>query len=113
LRPRPDLDGGPELAALAELDDGAFRALFSGSPVKRIGRDRFVRNVLNAIANSGRADLAPVAEGLLDDPAPVVRGAAVWALSRLLPPDGLAALRARHLPGEADSDVWAEWEAAS
>ncbi|MFA7430700.1 MAG: tRNA epoxyqueuosine(34) reductase QueG [Rhodospirillaceae bacterium] len=113
LRPRHDLDRGPALAALAGLDDAAFRALFSGSPVKRIGRDRFVRNVLNAIANSGRAELAPVAGGLLADPAPVVRGAAVWALSRLLPLDGLAVLRARHLPGETAPDVLAEWEAAS
>lgn len=113
LRPRADLDAGPDLAEMAGLDDAAFRALFSGSPIKRIGRDRFVRNVLNAIGNSGHAALAPVAERLLDDPAPVVRGAAVWALSRLLAPAAMAALRACHLPAETDPDVRAEWEAVA
>jgi epoxyqueuosine reductase len=73
----------PRLADLAALDDAAFRALFSKSPVKRIGRDRFVRNVLYAIGNSGDADLIGPAEALLNDPAPVVRDAAEWALSRL------------------------------
>src|SRR5687767_143044 len=71
----------PSLADLARLDDPAFRALFSKSPVKRIGRDHFVRNVLYAIGNSGEVALAPEVERLLDDPSPVVRGAAVWALS--------------------------------
>jgi epoxyqueuosine reductase len=74
----------PRLADLAALDDAAFRALFSKSPVKRIGRDRFVRNVLYAIGNSGDAALIPAAERLLDDPDAVVRDAAVWALSRLV-----------------------------
>jgi epoxyqueuosine reductase len=73
----------PRLADLAALDDPAFRALFSKSPVKRIGRDRFVRNVLYAIGNSGDAALIPSAQALLDDPDPVVRDAAEWALSRL------------------------------
>lgn len=112
LRPREDLAAGPPLAELAGLDDGAFRALFSGSPIKRIGRDRFVRNVLNALGNSGRADLAPVAEELLADPAPVVRGAAVWALSRLAPPAMVEAARARHLPTEPDAKVREEWGSA-
>ena len=75
----------PALAELARLDDAAFRALFAKSPVKRIGRDRFVRNVLIAIGNSGDATLAAEAERLLDDASPLVRGAAVWALSRLDP----------------------------
>ena len=75
----------PRLADLAALDDAAFRALFAKSPVKRIGRDRFVRNVLYAIGNSGDAALRPSAEALLDDPDPVVRDAAEWALSRLSP----------------------------
>ena len=70
----------PALADLARLDDAAFRALFAKSPVKRIGRDRFVRNVLIAIGNSGEAGLAVEAERLLDDESPLVRGAAVWAL---------------------------------
>jgi epoxyqueuosine reductase len=73
----------PDLAELARLDDTAFRALFSKSPVKRIGRDRFVRNVLYAIGNSGEARLAEAARALLDDPSPVVRDAATWALERL------------------------------
>jgi epoxyqueuosine reductase len=73
----------PRLADLAALDDPSFRALFAKSPVKRIGRDRFVRNVLYAIGNSGEAGLAEAARSLLDDPAEVVRDAAEWALSRL------------------------------
>ncbi|MBV9992874.1 MAG: tRNA epoxyqueuosine(34) reductase QueG [Alphaproteobacteria bacterium] len=77
----------PRLADLAALDDPAFREMFSGSPVKRIGRDRFVRNVLIAIGNSGDATLAPAARGLLDDASPLVREIAQWALSRL-PDDG-------------------------
>ena len=73
----------PRLADLAALDDAAFRTLFSKSAVKRIGRDRFIRNVLYAIGNSGDAGLIPSAEGLLDDPDPVVRDAAEWAMERL------------------------------
>ena len=75
----------PTLAELLALDDAAFRALFSGSPVKRIGRDRFLRNVLIAAGNSGDAALAERCLVLADDPSPLVRGAAVWALSRLMP----------------------------
>src|SRR5699024_2045134 len=82
LQAREDLDALP-LADLARLDDAAFRARFSGTPVKRTGRDRFVRNVLVAIGNSGSPDLAAAAEALLDDASPLVRGAAVWAVSRL------------------------------
>ncbi|WGU40523.1 MULTISPECIES: tRNA epoxyqueuosine(34) reductase QueG [unclassified Phenylobacterium] len=100
----------PALADLAGLDDAAFRALFSKSPVKRIGRDRFVRNVLYAIGNSGEPALAAHAQALLADPAPVVRGAAVWALSRLLPPAAFASLRAAS--DETDPDVLAEWAEA-
>ncbi len=73
----------PRLADLVALDDAAFRTLFSKSPVKRIGRDRFVRNVLYAIGNSGEPDLIPAAERLLDDPDAVVRDAAEWAVQRL------------------------------
>ncbi len=73
----------PRLADLAALDDTAFRALFSKSPVKRIGRNRFVRNVLYAIGNSSDAALMPSATALLNDPDPVVRDAAEWATSRL------------------------------
>ncbi|WP_160000132.1 tRNA epoxyqueuosine(34) reductase QueG [Roseomonas sp. 18066] len=79
---REDLTA-PLLAELAVLDDAAFRAMFSGSPIKRIGRDRFVRNVLNAIGNSADASLLPVASALVDDGAEVVADAARWAVSRL------------------------------
>ena len=99
----------PRLADLAALDDAAFRALFSKSPVKRIGRDRFVRNVLYAIGNSGDAELAPAAERLLDDRAPVVRGAAVWALSRLMGAEAFAELRVERLPAEQDAHVRRDW----
>jgi epoxyqueuosine reductase len=103
----------PSLADLAGLDDAAFRTLFAKSPVKRIGRDRFVRNVLYAIGNSGEAALAAAAERLLDDPSPLVRGAAVWALGRLLPAAGFKALRIARTPGEPDADVAEEWSFAS
>jgi epoxyqueuosine reductase len=100
---------GPQLADLARLDDAAFRALFAKSPVKRIGRARFVRNVLIAIGNSGDAVLAAEAERLLGDISPLVRGAAVWALGRLDP----ARLRhcASRQSAEADPEVIAEWAA--
>ena len=76
----------PRLAELAALDDAGFRALFSKSPIKRIGRDRFVRNVLYAVGNSGDAGLVPVAQTLMADPDPVVADAAQWAVSRLPSP---------------------------
>jgi epoxyqueuosine reductase len=79
---RPDLIA-PPLAELAALDDAGFRARFSGSPIKRIGRNRFVRNVLYAIGNSGEAALLPVAERLVTDPDPTVSDAAHWAVGRL------------------------------
>ncbi len=101
----------PRLADLARLDDGGFRKLFSGSPVKRIGRDRFVRNVLIAIGNSSDRGLAEEAERLIGDDAPQVRGAAVWALQRLAP-DRVAALSRQCAAHEIDCDVRAEWEAA-
>jgi epoxyqueuosine reductase len=75
--------GAPPLAELVVLDDAAFRARFSGSPVKRIGRDRFVRNVLYAIGNSGEEALSPLVESLLADADPAVADAAQWALRRL------------------------------
>jgi epoxyqueuosine reductase len=103
--------GAPALAELARLDDAAFRALFAKSPVKRTGRDRFIRNVLIAIGNSGEVALAAAAEQLLEDGSALVRGAAVWALGRLDP----ARLAARAPAGQAaedDADVQAEWTAA-
>jgi len=99
----------PRLAELATLDDAAFRALFSGSPVKRIGVARFLRNVLIAIGNSGEPDLLAGVRPRLDDPAPLVRGAAVWALRRLATAAEVGAERARRLPLEEDADVIEEW----
>ena len=101
----------PSLAELSRLDDTSFRALFTKSPVKRIGRDRFLRNVLIAIGNSGEASLAVDARRLLDDANPLVRGAAVWALSRLLPRAEFVAL-ADTQSNDADEDVREEWTAA-
>ncbi len=103
----------PRLAALAALDDAKFRSLFAGSPVKRIGRDRFVRNVLIAAGNSGDAALAGCARARLHDPSPLVRAAAVWALARLEAPASFAALRARHASQEGDPAVREEWNAAA
>ncbi|MBS9719075.1 tRNA epoxyqueuosine(34) reductase QueG [Tianweitania sp. BSSL-BM11] len=100
----------PRMAELLALDDAAFRTLFSGSPVKRIGRDRFLRNVLIAAGNSGDATLIPACEALLADPNPLVRGAAVWALSQLMAGAAFAGLAQRH-ENEADADVRAEWRA--
>ncbi|MEM8877728.1 MAG: tRNA epoxyqueuosine(34) reductase QueG [Pseudomonadota bacterium] len=102
----------PTLDELSRLDDTAFRALFSKSPVKRIGRDRFLRNVLIAIGNSGDRSLADRAEALLADDAAIVRGAAVWALGRLKP-WRLARLHASHAARETDAEVQSEWRAAS
>ena len=100
----------PRLADLARLNDAQFRTLFSNTSIKRTGRDRFVRNVLIAIGNSTDASLAVEAEKLLDDASPLVRGAAVWALARLLPRERVATL-SRH-DRETDADVREEWTAA-
>ncbi|WP_284418647.1 MULTISPECIES: tRNA epoxyqueuosine(34) reductase QueG [unclassified Bradyrhizobium] len=100
----------PSLADLAALDNAAFRALFTKSPIKRIGRDRFLRNVLIAIGNSGDAALVPAAERLAADPNPLVRGAAAWALSQLLDEAAFAQRAEAALGSEADGDVRAEWQ---
>jgi len=101
----------PKLADLLQLDDAAFRLFFSGSPVKRIGRDRFIRNVLIAAGNSGEAALVPRCESLLGDASPLVRGAAIWALSRLLPSNAFAKCAAEYRQNETEPDVIAEWDA--
>ena len=101
----------PALAELARLDDAAFRALFAKSPVKRVGRDRFVRNVLIAIGNSGDVAFAGAAERLLEDASPLVRGAAVWAL-RQLDPERLRALAHAYRGRETDANVQDEWRVA-
>jgi epoxyqueuosine reductase len=101
----------PPLAMLARLDDADFRTLFAKSPVKRTGRARFLRNVLIAIGNCGDAALAAEAERLLDDPSPLVRGAAIWALGRLHRSRLIDCARTRR-GVESDSDVAGEWTAA-
>jgi len=101
----------PDLAELSRLDDSAFRALFTKSPVKRIGRDRFVRNVLIAIGNSGNSALAREAERLLGDASRLVRGAAAWALSQLLGREEFCALAAKAMAKETDESVREEWRA--
>jgi len=107
LAPREGLRA-PDLATLARLDDASFRALFAKSPVKRIGRDRFIRNVLIAIGNANKPELVPEAKRLLTDASPLVRGAAVWALAQLVGRDDLVKLAA-NLAGETDESVRAEW----
>jgi epoxyqueuosine reductase len=103
----------PQLAELARLDDTQFRALFAKTSIKRTGRDRFLRNVLIAIGNSGDTALAEEARRLLGDASPLVRGAAVWALGQLVSREELAALRAAASDGEHDESVREEWELAS
>jgi epoxyqueuosine reductase len=107
---RDDLRLAP-LADLAALDDAAFRARFAGTPVKRTGRDRFVRNVLCAIGNSGDAALAPAAEARLADNSPLVRGMAVWALRRLLDGPAFERLKSAHAAREREASVREEWDA--
>ena len=109
LFPRMELTA-PRLAELAALDDASFRALFSKSAVKRLGRDRFVRNVMIAIGNSGEPGLAATAEAALADSSSLVRAMAVWALSRLLPGPDFAGLRHRHRAKEEDGAVRSEWD---
>jgi epoxyqueuosine reductase len=111
LSPRGELRA-PGLSSLARLDDAAFRNLFAKSPVKRIGRDRFIRNVLIAIGNSNDPSLATEAERLLADANPLVRGAAVWALSQLLDDGAFKALASRAAVAETDATVQTEWDTA-
>jgi epoxyqueuosine reductase len=101
----------PLLADLARLDEAAFRTLFAKSPVKRAGRDRFVRNVLTAIGNAGDPALAGAAERLIADASGLVRGAAVWALGRL-DPDRLREIASAERAADTDPTVEAEWAAA-
>jgi epoxyqueuosine reductase len=110
LQARDDLRA-PRLAELVRLDAAAFRRRFAGSPIKRTGRDRFVRNVLIAIGNSGDPSLAALAEERLADASPLVRAMAVWALSRLRGRDAIAAY-APQRQAERDLAVLAEWQQA-
>ena len=102
----------PPLSDLLVLDDAAFRAFFSGSPVKRIGRDRFIRNVLIAAGNSGDAALGGIVRALLDDASPLVRGAAIWALARLVPDTEYCERAVAGLETESDEAVRDEWRLA-
>ncbi|RWX76763.1 tRNA epoxyqueuosine(34) reductase QueG [Neorhizobium lilium] len=110
LKAREDLLE-PSIDLLLTLDDAAFRSFFSGSPVKRIGRDRFVRNVLIAAGNSGEARLIAPCLHLAGDASPVVRGMAVWALNRLMLPEEFKRF-AETRPAEDDADVQEEWRMA-
>lgn len=107
LLARPELER-PALADLVQLDDAAFRAFFAGSPIKRIGLARFLRNVLVAIGNSGDATMLPLVEARLGHEDGLVRGAAIWALRRLAPARA-DALRLAYEAQESDSSVAAEW----
>ncbi len=108
LMARKDL-GEPPLGDLLQLDDTAFRSFFPASPIKRIGRDRFIRNCLIAAGNSGDPALVPIIKALLKDPSILVRGAAVWALSQLVSIRELENLKRHHMEGESDETVRQEW----
>ena len=110
LKAREDLKE-PSIAVLLSLDDPSFRTFFSGSPVKRIGRDRFIRNVLIAAGNSGERSLIERCRALAADTSPVVRGMAVWALSRLMEAGEFKAFAAQK-ENESDDDVLNEWRLA-
>ena len=108
LQPRDALMA-PLLGELSQLDDTSFRAMFSGSNIKRTGRDRFLRNVMIGIGNSGEPALAALAQARLKDNSALVRAKAVWAISRLLTGRDFAALRSQHAADEPDPQVRREW----
>ncbi len=112
LRARPDLMA-PKLTDLARLDDASFRSFFSRTAIKRIGRGRFIRNVLIGLGNVGGEGALEAVRERLDDESPTVRGAAVWALSQLLPGDAFEAHRRERAGKEGDREVLAEWDAAA
>ena len=99
----------PALAELLRLDDAGFRKKFAGSPVRRAGHDRFMRNVLVAAGNSGESALAPLVTDLLDHASPLVRGMAVWALAQLVSADYYQTVRSKYAPFETDEEVRREW----
>ena len=109
LLPRAALDG-PAIGELLALDDTGFRALTAGTPVRRLGHVRFLRNVLIAAGNSGSRDLIPLVESRLHHDSPLVRAMAVWALAALRDADSFDGLRSRFRPDEPDAVVRAEWD---
>ena len=111
LAARADLNA-PPLAELARLDEASFRSLFAGGPIKRIGRARFVRNVMIAIGNSNDRALAKVAVDRLDDDSSLVRGAAVWALARLTSREDFSSFASERLRRETDGAIIEEWRDA-
>jgi epoxyqueuosine reductase len=108
LLARAELEA-PSLGDLALLDDRAFRALFSGSPVKRLGWARFIRNILIAIGNSANKDFVPLIISKLDSPEPLIRGAAIWALRRLGSDEQISAAKSIATASEQNTEVHAEW----
>ena len=112
LQARADLTS-PSLQMLAALDDAGFRTLFSGSPVKRIGHDRFLRNVMIAIGNSGDVAFVPMLRERLMDTSPLIRAMAVWACSRLMSRADFYALATSFEGSETDADVLGEWRRAT
>lgn len=108
LAHRADLSG-PPLSELLELDDAGFKARFNGTPIRRLGRDRFLRNVLIAVGNSAEPAFLSKIRTLLADPSPLVRAMAVWALSNLETPAEVNRLAAGSSPLEIDPYVRAEW----
>ncbi|MFO1172316.1 MAG: tRNA epoxyqueuosine(34) reductase QueG [Hyphomicrobiaceae bacterium] len=108
---REEIDN-PPLADLLGLDDAAFRARFAGTPIKRTGRDRFLRNVLIAAGNARQVTLLPQVTALLDDPSPLVRAMAVWALASIGDAEAVRDTAERRLPSEPDPDVRREWQEA-
>jgi epoxyqueuosine reductase len=111
LRATSETDG-PEIAELLALDDAAFRRRFAGTPIKRTGRDRVVRNALIAAGNSGDPALLAAVEGLVGDRSALVRAMAVWALAQLAGGERLAAAARLARPRERDAAVLAEWDRA-
>jgi epoxyqueuosine reductase len=99
----------PPLAELLRLDDAQFRKRFAGTPIKRTGRDRFLRNALIAAGNSGDHTLLPLVTGLLGDGSALVRAMAVWALRELGDEGAFAEAKDVHLAHEADDAVRGEW----
>ena len=110
MRARPEL-AAPKLTDLARLSDSAFRTFFSRTAIKRIGRDRFVRNVMIALGNVGGDDAVEAAKERLQDESALVRGAAVWALSQLLTAEAFDRLRQKWRMREDDTHVIEEWDA--